>query len=308
MIIKSMSRKEASFDQLYDYITKDKDLDFHYRFTHNFIRQNRDGILREFHRNAQLLQQHKGANYLYHEIISITRSQQISEEKQKEILHELISQYVQSRARDCLVYGGLHDDKETNLHFHLMISSNRLNESSRYRLSKHQFDEIKRGLETYVLQKYPELEQAQLITKERARGKSNNREQELKRRTQQPSKKDRVKEKLRDIFHSASSKQEFFALLDEQGLSIYLRGQQVGVQENQSGRKHRLSTLGIDREFQEFSQKIELEQVPQAQRKAKQKTDEQRQKAQQPKDKKPEEKHNQKEGSSHKQGGPSRRR
>ncbi len=303
MIIKSMSRKEASFDQLYDYITKDKDLDFHYRFTHNFIRQNRDGILREFHRNAQLLQQHKGANYLYHEIISITRSQQISEEKQKEILHEFITQYVQSRARDCLVFGGLHDEKDTNIHFHLMISSNRLNESSRYRLSKHQFDQIKQGLETYVLQKFPELEQAQLITKERTRGNSNNKEQELKRRTQQPSQKDRVKEKLRDIFHSAASKQEFFTLLDEHDFNIYLRGQQVGVQENKSGRKHRLSTLGIDAEFQEFSNKIGLEQVPQAQRKTKQKTDEQ-QKAQQQKD----EQRQQKSDSSRERGGPSRRR
>ncbi len=303
MIIKSMSRKEASFDQLYDYITRDKDLDYHYRFTHNFIRQNRDGILAEFHRNAQLLRQRKGANYLYHEIISITRSQQISEEKQKEILHEFITQYVQSRARDCLVFGGLHDEKDTNIHFHLMISSNRLNESSRYRLSKHQFDQIKQGLETYVLQKFPELEQAQLITKERTRGNSNNKEQELKRRTQQPSQKDRVKEKLRDIFHSAASKQEFFTLLDEHDFNIYLRGQQVGVQENKSGRKHRLSTLGIDAEFQEFSNKIGLEQVPQAQRKTKQKTDEQ-QKAQQQKD----EQRQQKSDSSRERGGPSRRR
>lgn len=306
MIIKSMSRKEPSFDQLYDYITRDKDLDYHYRFTHNFIRQNRDGTLAEFHRNAQLLRRRKGANYLYHEIISITRSQQISEEKQKEILHELISQYVQSRARDCLVYGGLHDEKDTNLHFHLMISSNRLNESSRYRLSKQQFDEVKRGLEAYVLEKYPELEQAQLITKERMRGKSNHKEQELKRRTKQPSQKDRVKEKLRDIFHSAASKYEFFTLLDEQGFSIYMRGQQVGVQENKSGRKHRLSTLGIDTEFQELSQNIGLEQVPQAERKSKQKTDEQQ--AEKLKDRKEEERHKQKSDSSHKHGGPSRRR
>lgn len=307
MIIKSMSRKEASFGQLYDYITRDKDLDHHYRFTHNFIRQNREGILQEFHRNAQLLKQRKNSNYLYHEIISITRSQKISEQQQKEILHELVTQYVQSRARDCLVYGGLHDEKTANLHFHLMISSNRLNDSSRYRLSKKQFDEAKRGLESYVLTKYPELEQAQLITQERKRGNSSNKEQELKRRTKQPSQKDRVQQNLRDIFHSSASKQEFFSLLDEQGLSIYLRGQQVGVQENKSGRKHRLTTLELDEEFQKFSKQIGLEQVPQAQRKTKSKPAGQK-KAQTEKSKESEEKQNQKSKSSHQSRGRSKGR
>lgn len=261
MIIKSMARKEQSFAQLYDYITRDQAFEYYYRHTHNFIRQNRSGIIQEFHRNAELLRRRKNSNYLYHEIISITRSKQISEQRQKEILHEIVAQYVQSRAKNCLVFGGLHDEKENNLHFHLMISANQLNDRKRYRLSKKQFSEVKKGLESYVLEKYPELEQEKLITKEKNWAKSSNKEQELKRRTKQPSQKDQMREKLRGLFLLASSKQQFFELLSTHELSLYVRGKHIGIINESSGKKHRLNTLELMNDFQKLSKLIGLDNL-----------------------------------------------
>ncbi|OMH28068.1 relaxase/mobilization nuclease domain-containing protein [Motiliproteus sp. MSK22-1] len=258
MIIKSMSRKDPSFTQLYDYITRDEAHDYHYSYTNNFILQDRDAIIQEFQRNAQLLTRRKNANYLYHEVISITRANGISEQQQKEILHKIVAEYVNSRARDCLVYGGLHDEKDNNLHFHLMISANRLNERSRYRLSKKQFDEIKKGLESHVLEKHPELEQELIINREAKETLSKN-AAELKRRTGQIPERDLLKSKLEDIFKSAQNKTEFFNYLSKQKLEIYIRGKNVGIKDTQTGRNHRLKTLGLLEQFQELSQAIGLQ-------------------------------------------------
>ncbi len=120
-----MSRKQPSFTQLYDYIVRDNDNDTDYNFTHNFFSTEREDILTEFYDNAELLKKRMGSNYLYHEIISITRSRQLSEQQQKELLRDITQQYINSRAKDCLVFAGLHDEKENQLHYHLIISANK---------------------------------------------------------------------------------------------------------------------------------------------------------------------------------------
>ena len=122
MIIKSMARKEPTFQQLYDYITREGDYAPEYCFTRNFILRDRENILRDFERNAKLLSKRKNGNYLYHEIISITRAEGISQKEQQELLFKIVQQYAENRAKDCLVFGGLHIEKDNNLHFHLIIS------------------------------------------------------------------------------------------------------------------------------------------------------------------------------------------
>lgn len=258
MIIKSMSRKAPSYEQLYDYIVRDHDNDRAFNFTHNFFGQNREAILDEFMSNAQHLNHRKNGNYLYHEVISITRSKQLSEAKQKSILKHLAQVYIQSRAQDCLVFAGMHDEKNNQLHYHLIISANRVNERSRYRLSKRQFDDIKRQLELYALEHYPELEQAKLISQEKGQGKTSNKEQQLKRRTGKPSQKDIIRDKLNTVFAKAHNKSEYIRLLQEAKLSFYIRGKTLGFTDTATKRNHRLKTLGLEDEFMEMSQRIEL--------------------------------------------------
>lgn len=246
-----MARKEPTFEQLYDYITREHDYDENYCFTQNFILKNRGAILKEFERSASLLAKRKNGNYLYHEIISITRAEGISEKEQKEKLMSVVRQYAQSRARDCLVFGGLHIEKDNNLHYHLIVSANELNQSKRYRLSKKQFSEVKIGLETHVLKHIPELEQTKLISADKKyRSKTSNKEQELKRRTGKPSQKDLFRDKLERILGKARNRKDLDVRLDKADIECYLRGKTVGFLDRTTQRKHRLKTLGLVAEYE----------------------------------------------------------
>ena len=71
MIIKSMSRKEPTFGQLAAYMSSEKS-DARYDIHHGCIAGSIDAIAKEFYANSQLLKKRANANYLYHEIVSIT--------------------------------------------------------------------------------------------------------------------------------------------------------------------------------------------------------------------------------------------
>ncbi|MBS9783013.1 MAG: hypothetical protein KGV46_00535 [Pasteurella sp.] len=259
MIIKSMSRKQPSFTQLYDYIVRDNDNDTDYNFTHNFFSTKREDILTEFYDNAELLKKRMGSNYLYHEIISITRSQQLSEKQQKELLRDITQQYINERAKDCLVFAGLHDEKENQLHYHLIISANKLDEKKRYYHSKQGFEKIKVQLEEYVLQRYPELEQEKLISKEKTLDKNgqtvksihaNKKEGEYIRRTGKLSKKQQTANRIRDIFLMSDNLADYTNRLRTENIESYVRGKTMGFVVD--GKKHRLHTLGISEEFDDM--------------------------------------------------------
>jgi len=80
------------------------------------------------------------------------------------------------------VYGVLHDDKAHNLHFHLMISANKYNSNKRHRLDKSKFSDIKKKVEYYVLENFPELEQKSIINSKKERIVKNNKEYQLESR------------------------------------------------------------------------------------------------------------------------------
>ena len=132
-----MSRKNGSyksFQQLYDYITRDDGCDQRFNFTHNFIFDDRESILSEFARNAEFVAKRKNGNYFYHEILSFKRSQQLSQTQQLEIIRKAALRYVQNRASGCLAFGGVHTDKDNQLHAHLMISANKIDQSKKHSL------------------------------------------------------------------------------------------------------------------------------------------------------------------------------
>ena len=128
MIIKSMSRKQANFGQLVDYF-EDGRQDEKYNIYHNIYSTNAENIKSEFTKNATFLSQRKNGVYMYHEVLSITKTANLTREQQKEILKDIGLEYIQNRANHNLVFAVLHDDKADNLHYHFMISSNENGES-----------------------------------------------------------------------------------------------------------------------------------------------------------------------------------
>ncbi|WP_125780979.1 hypothetical protein [Pseudoalteromonas rubra] len=260
MIIKSKSRKVANFDQLYDYMKKGAEKhDGVHVFSKNVYTHQREKILQEFFENSLLFKKRKNSVYLYHEIISITRTQSVSVEKQQDALFHIVQEYVDQRARNNLVYGYMHNDAENNIHFHLMISSNERGGTKNLRLSKHEFDRAKKHLETWTNKHYPELQQGLVINKQAGKKTSHN-GAELKKRTGKMPERERVNKALESIFVSSTNKQEFFSRLSAEHLEIYTRGKAIGFKDTVTGRKYRLKTLGLENQFAAMSKQIELEQ------------------------------------------------
>lgn len=256
-----MSRKQATFSQLVDYF-EDGRQDEKYSIFHNLYSTNAEAIKEEFTTNANFLHKRKNGVYMYHEILSITDTGNLSREQQKEILKDIGLEYIRTRADKNLVYAVLHDDKADNLHYHFMISSNELMSETRLRLSKEQFSKIKKDLELKVLKEYPELEQKKLINKEVGLNKDSgeklsNKGVELKRRTGKTSQRDDLKDRLKTVFAGSKNKAEFFSLLEKENLSIYVHGNTIGILDKATDRKHRLKTLGMLDEFNVISQLIE---------------------------------------------------
>ena len=273
MIIKSMSRKQANFGQLVDYF-EDGRQDAKYNIYHNIYSTNAENIKTEFDKNATFLSKRKNGVYMYHEVLSITKTANLTREQQKEILKDIGLEYVQNRANHNLVFAVLHDDKADNLHYHFMISSNELESPKRLRLSKEKFSQFKKDLELRVLEKYPELEQKKLISKEPGLNKEigeklSNKGAEVKRRTGKTNQKDHVKDRLRAVFSSSKNKADFFNGLEKENLSIYVNGNTIGILDKATDRKHRLKTLGMLDEFNAISQVIEEAETKKEQVKAK---------------------------------------
>lgn len=79
MIIKSMSRKEPSFGQLIEYMSSDIDkADQRYTIHQNLFSRKAEKVEQEFLHNAALMKKRKNGNYLYHEILSITKAHQLA--------------------------------------------------------------------------------------------------------------------------------------------------------------------------------------------------------------------------------------
>ena len=241
MIIKSMSRKVPSFGQLIGYIDREG-MPEQYRIRHHLFGWEPEKIRAEFERNAALLQKRRNGVYLYHEILSITRAAGLDPEEQKARLMEIVQEYIAARCPDNLVYGGLHQDKDHSLHFHLMISSNRADDTKRLRLDKRQFREIQVRLEEHVLKRYPELEQKLAIGK-RSDRKLNQAEVELERRTGERPARQTVLERVREALAGARDRDSLRDALGRSDLELYVRGKNLGIIDLETGKKHRLNTL-----------------------------------------------------------------
>jgi hypothetical protein len=265
MIIKSMSRKHASFAQLIDYIEGEAKLRSRkYSVFHNTYSRTTDRLKAEFMENSEHLRYRKNGVYLYHEVISITRTQQIDEDQQKTALKQIVEQYLHHRGKHNLAYAVLHEDTE-HLHFHIVMSANEAGERDRVRLSKVQFAEIQTNLEQWVLEKHPELEQKAVFHKNQTEAERQQRQdkkahlskagEELKRRGGKTSIRDEMQEKLADIFTTATDPRHFADLLEKAGFKLYQRGQQYGVTDSQ-GKKYRLNKLGLSEAWDKLEAKM----------------------------------------------------
>lgn len=253
-----MSRKNSSFSQLVDYMNKEGEREKIFDIYHNiYASDSKEFIAEEFKKNAEFLKERKNGNMFYHEMVSVTKSKSISIEKQKEILRDLVKDYIELRAKNNLVYAVMHTDKKDNLHYHLMISSNEYKNEKKHRLSKTGFAKIQKEIEKYVLNNYPQMEQKIIYNQEKKSEKTKSSEFEFKKRTGKESQRDSVKRRLNEVFEKSKTKQEFFNNLADNNFELYVHGNTIGVTCKETKKNYRLKTLGLLNDFYKISPAIQ---------------------------------------------------
>lgn len=243
MIIKSLSRKSASYDQLLEYMQRGSVQDF--TVFHNIYRNTeKDRILQEFELMGAQLPIRKNGNMLYHEILSLQRQDGVDLEQQKQALYTMVQQYLQERAPGQLGYGCMHVEKE-HLHIHLMLTPNRLDRpAKRVRLTKAQLWEIQGRMEMFLQERWPELKERSLYSRSAPPAlKKKDREFQLEQRTGKPSVKSQVKEKLEVMLEQSTTQASLNAKLAEQSMQLEIRGKNPVI--IAGGRRYRLRTLGL---------------------------------------------------------------
>ncbi len=260
-----MSRKHPSFAQLIDYIEGEAKLKSrHHSIHHNLYSRDRERLKREFEDNARHLRHRKNGVYLYHEVLSITRSQHLTENEQKTRLQHIVEAYLNARAKHNLAYAVLHEDTD-NLHFHIVMSANEAGDSNRKRLSKAEFASIQTSLEKWVLTHHSELEQKPVFHKNQTTAERAEREgkrqhlsdkgEQMKRRGAKTDKRDQVQERLADIFETATSPRHFAELMEKAGFALYTRGNTHGIIDR-DGNKYRLARLGLADEWERLDERM----------------------------------------------------
>ena len=272
MIIKSMGRRSTTarngqslFASLLNYFLSEKGAKIDLR--HNLpYDAHRADIIDTFVDNARYLQARKNGNSAYHEILSLPVIQG-DREKLKSALRDIGRIYLEERAPENIAVGVVHETRD-HVHLHVMLSSNKLLDRSRVRLSKGDFLAVQAQVVSKAQALYPELNLDNLYTPDRVH--ANTREtvrltqgqQHEKIHNKAPVKKINRKEELshllQGLFDKHQDKDALESALGHSGLALYQRGKSMGVVD-QDGKKHRLATLGVMPSYQKWQQKIQEE-------------------------------------------------
>lgn len=166
MILKNLTRKKTGTRQLVRYIfrymlqaektgvLKHKDDCKPFIFRHNIKSKTVEGFIKEFENNL-LLRKRKTSNQtiIHHTILSWSHkdANQITDKK----LRTIARRFVQLRGENNLFVGTKHSDR-SHIHLHFAVSGNQINGCSS-RLSKKEFEDLKKSLDEFQKEKYPEL-------------------------------------------------------------------------------------------------------------------------------------------------------
>jgi hypothetical protein len=260
MIIKSMARKSKSFGQLLGYIDRPQEVGP--ALGHNLTSTVDDpaALRREFLVNSHLLPERRNGNILYHEVLSFAAADR--EHLSPTVLEAITRHYLEIRAPYALAYARAHFNAG-NPHVHILLSANNVASRQRLRLSKTRFHAIKREMERYQQQHFPELRHS-LVGFDRARDMARAQrraESERQRRGEtRLSQKERITRQVQAALSQSANGSECYRQLLREGLRLYRRGKTVGVEYVASGRRYRLKTLGLAESFARAQ--VEWREVP----------------------------------------------
>lgn len=253
MIIKIKSHKNrTSFNKLLSYMLYDRDRLFDdkgYSFavTHNLKGDSIEEWVKQFQENEEYRQYKRVDSVLAtHEIISFHRDDAVNISLAK--LEDIARQYIRERNINGMYVAVPHFDKE-HYHIHICASGIEYMTGKSMRLTKKDLQILKQKIQGYQMERYPELSKSIVNHGSPPKDKAllSEKEFQYKQRTGRATDKEQVIGMLKTCYKKANSRDSFFELLRESGLSTYVRGGRIsGV--IFKDRKFRLKTLGFTEE------------------------------------------------------------
>lgn len=249
-VIKSIGRKDTNFGQLINYLHR---LDGGERETFTYLHNmsglasdDLNGMKQSFINNNCYRRKRKNGVGQYHEVMSFHPDDTQYLEQHPEILEDLARIYLELRAPDAIAIARPHTDKD-HLHLHFMISPNELGNSKSIRLSKAQFQALRRTIEKYQLQQYPELTKSYVHSRDQEKYREqvktqSHKEWQMLQRGMGIKDKVEIAATVAAVLDSTNDLKTFQSFLHKNGIEIYrYQGRLQGVVYN--GRKYRFSRL-----------------------------------------------------------------
>lgn len=160
MIIKVLSLKKPHYEKLFNYMMNDKERVFDHEqksfvLRHNLKGESIEGWAEQFKENEEY-RKHNRANsvLLTHEILSWHKDdvKNITIDK----MEEMARKYIQLRNPEGMYIAVPHTDKE-HFHIHIAASGVEYHTGKSLRMSKKDFTELKRNIQSYQKERFPEL-------------------------------------------------------------------------------------------------------------------------------------------------------
>ena len=174
-----MSRKGSpNFKRIINYILKEQKADA-WTLLHNMDASpnDKEAIIKEFVDNDQCRKKRKNGNAYYHEILSFSHLDYKAISSNLWILEDLTQEYILKRTNGlALAYPHIDDGikKQPSIHVHILLSANEVGSSKSIRISKAQLKRIKREIEEYQIENYPEIKHSTIrrnLGKSQGRGR-----------------------------------------------------------------------------------------------------------------------------------------
>lgn len=270
MIIKSRTRKDASFRQLVNYIMRETSLPNQeeereeqevFTFLHNFddaiMPDDMDGIADDFLENSKFLKARKNGVMLYHEIASFAPED--STQIDRSVMEQLSRKYIDVRAKNAMVLARPHFDKG-HVHIHFLISGNERGNGRRMRVSKSEFTRQRREVEQFQLERFPQLNKSYVHSRDKEKYKQQRIERisdatkAMRERGAKQTIKTQLAKQVLNVIPSAQSLESIVLGIQKKGHEVYERGGiPYGIIQN--GKRYRFSKLLKN---SDYSEKIAL--------------------------------------------------
>ncbi len=210
--------------------------------THNLKGSSIDSWEKQLKENETYRKQKRSNSvYFTHEILSWHRddAKHINLEKMEIMARE----YIRFRNPRGMYVAVPHFDKE-HYHIHFFVSGLQYKSGQSMRMSISKMQEIKKDIQHFQQVKFPELIKSVVQHGRSQKSITGEKEYQLKYRAGRESEKEKIISKINDCYNNATSKANFFSLLNKLGSKTYERaGKITGV--TQGKYKFRFKRIGF---------------------------------------------------------------